>query len=89
MLNKELVQKLIESKKFKFGVFCFVSRVSEENALLEQNSKIISVVDDEGFKKIHHTINRYEVWQYAVPYNPRTGKIIIDFNPETREIVTE
>lgn len=87
---KEIIQAMLDSKKYKYGIFCYVSQVSYENAILECNSKFIWEINDEGFVKRHHTAGTQEVYKFAVPIKFNSGgKRIIDFNPETGEIVLD
>ena len=85
---KEIIQAMLNSKKYKHGIFCYVSQVSYENAMLEGHSKVIWEINDDGF--VYHTVGTQEVYKFAVPIKFNSGgKRIIDFNPETGEIVLD
>lgn len=71
---KQIIQAMLESGWV--GVACYVNDVDKRPSKYNKKDLIVSVKDD-SFEHIYS--GNYCNWKYANPFDPETGKVIIDF----------
>lgn len=79
---KEIIKAMLESGWV--GVACYVNDIDKRPSKYNKKDLIVLVKDD-SFEHIYS--GNYCNWKYANPFDPKTGKTIIDFVDD--EVVLE